>query len=296
MAPTLGKRKRITRDELEQPSRPPSPSSASSESESDSEDVQDIFRRAFEAKFKPLEVDSKKPRVEEVNLELEDQEEEDSDWSGITSDEEEQVQVVEYSHLRHTGDRASKAEQRAFMSSKPPTLSGSTLFKTRPSTKAPADENDLTEASHLKNDVALQRLLRDSHLLSSTSTSGTSTPTLSAVGSQRHKSTDLHLLSLGAKSSIHAQKNMPMSHRIGISAKAKEREERRRAEAKENGVILEKERRAKKFTKERERGVGGPGVGKFRGGTLSLSKKDVRDITSSGGGRGGKGKGKRGRR
>jgi hypothetical protein len=37
--------------------------------------------------------------------------------------------------------------------------------------------------------------------------------------------------------------------------------------------------------------VGLPSVGKFRGGTLSLSKKDVRSITG-GGGNGAKSKGK----
>lgn len=91
---------------------------------------------------------------------------------------------------------------------------------------------------------------------------------------------------------------MPMSHRKGISAKAQQREQKRRSEAKEAGIVLEKETgKKKKGAREadKDRGVGGPSVGKFRGGMLTLSKKDVRDITGSGGGRG-KGKAKRGRR
>jgi hypothetical protein len=150
----------------------------------------------------------------------------------------------------------------------------------------------------LKNDAALQRLLRDSHLLSANAKSLTN-PNLTLTGSLRHKSTDLHLQSLGAKTSIHAQKSMPMSHRKGISAKSQEREMKRRTEAKEAGIVLEKEVRKKKGggDGERDRGLGAPSVGKFRGGMLTLSKKDVRDITGGGGGRErGKGKAKKGRR
>lgn len=112
--------------------------------------------------------------------------------------------------------------------------------------------------------------------------------------------------SLGAKSSIFTQKKMPMRDRKGILAKADLREELRRKEAKENGIILERERKkdSKKGGREmagkRDHGIGAPSVGKFRNGTLTLSRKDVHSITrdGSGGGRGGRrgGKGKRGKR
>lgn len=74
---------------------------------------------------------------------------------------------------------------------------------------------------------------------------------------------------------------MPLAHRKGMVAKAAEREERRRSEAKENGVILERANKPRKTESEvkRVRGVGGPGVGKFRNGMLSLSKRDVASIT-----------------
>lgn len=112
MAPNLGKRKRITREELEQPSRSPSPTSESAGS--DSEDMRDIFQRAFEAKFRPLEVERKKPKVEEV-VESDEEEQEEEDWSGISSAEEDKVEVFEYTDKRSANDRASKAELRAFM-------------------------------------------------------------------------------------------------------------------------------------------------------------------------------------
>lgn len=87
---------------------------------------------------------------------------------------------------------------------------------------------------------------------------------------------------LGAKTSIYTQQNMPSAHRKGINAKAAMKEERRRREARENGIILEKPTfKSKASDKRRERGVGGPSVGKFAGGTLHLSKKDLSAIQGS---------------
>lgn len=75
---------------------------------------------------------------------------------------------------------------------------------------------------------------------------------------------------------------MPLSHRKGMEAKATERDKTRRSEAKENGIILEKQSNDRKKTvvsnKRKEKGVGAPSVGKFSKGMLRLSKKDVEDI------------------
>ena len=85
-----------------------------------------------------------------------------------------------------------------------------------------------------------------------------------------------------------------MAHRKGMLAKASSREATRRKEAKENGIILERATGKGRATgARRERGVDVPAVGKFRGGTLKLSKHDVLDI--QGPGRSGS-RGKRGRR
>lgn len=98
---------------------------------------------------------------------------------------------------------------------------------------------------------------------------------------------------------------MPITHRKGIVAKETEREESRRREAKENGIILERAKMKGKKSSDgkRDRGVGAPAVGKFSGGTLKLSKNDIHDIegpkrssSTRGGGRGrGRGRGKRGK-
>lgn len=93
---------------------------------------------------------------------------------------------------------------------------------------------------------------------------------------------DMRLQFLGAKQSVWAQKNMPLAHRVGITKKADQRQTKRRAEAKENGVILEKASNKKTDSrKRRERGVDVPGVGKFAGGTLKLSRRDVASIQGS---------------
>ncbi|KAF2866515.1 hypothetical protein BDV95DRAFT_631675 [Massariosphaeria phaeospora] len=301
MASNLGKRKRVTRERPTEPSVAPSPDQ-SSHSDDEEPDLQAIFRRAFEAKFAPLAPEEpKKARHQEPELD-ESKEASESDWSGISSDDEGEdeprVQVVDYaSTTRSTDSRTSKADKRAFMSAKPPTTRTTVTSTT---THKPADEPfDPAEASHLKNDLALQKLLRDSRLLaSSSSATSTSSSALSLPGALRHKSTDLHLQTLGAKTSIFTQKNMPMAQRKHMAQKTKTAEERRRTEARENGVVLEKETRAKQsgVAKRRERGVGGPAVGKFSGGMLKLSRRDVAGIIGGSGGRGGKGNSRGGKR
>ena len=72
---------------------------------------------------------------------------------------------------------------------------------------------------------------------------------------------------------------MPLSQRRGIDLKAARKEAARRSDAKENGIILEKVTKGKKERCiRRQRAIGTPGVGKFRGGMLKLSKKDVAEI------------------
>lgn len=138
---------------------------------------------------------------------------------------------------------------------------------------AETGEEDKSEKLNLKNDLALQRLINESHLLEKAK-NGT-------LSGQRQKITEMRLQSLGSKGSILAQEKMPMSHRKGIVAKAKEKESTRRAEAKENGIILERTTKVKKAEERRTRGVGGPSVGSFKGGTLKLSKGDVSNIRST---------------
>lgn len=70
-----------------------------------------------------------------------------------------------------------------------------------------------------------------------------------------------------------------MSHRRGILGKTSSKEAHRRKEARENGIILEKpSKKTSTTSSRRERGVDLPVVGKFKSGTLHLSRKDVASI------------------
>ena len=143
--------------------------------------------------------------------------------------------------------------------------------------------------SLLASDFALQRLIAESHLLSASSTT-------TGSSSNRHATTAMRLAALGAAPA--KPQRMPMAQRQGIERKNRELEQGRRAEAKESGTVLErkggKERERKgRRSREREREVGGPSVGRWKGGTLVLGKKDVQAIRGSGATRGKTGKRRR---
>ncbi|KAK2823877.1 hypothetical protein FQN49_007530 [Arthroderma sp. PD_2] len=266
------------------------------------QDAQERLRKYFESRFEPLDLPVSNPGVApDESGDTDDTDiSEEGDWDGIEDEDEEdsepEPEVVDYSSApKQRTEVIDKATLKKFMSAKPPPLSDSTKPSTR-KTKSGEEVTDVdqtTDAANLKNDLALQRLLKESHLLDSASE-------LNPTGVNRHRAIDLRAQTAGAKTSIYTQKSMPMSHRKGISAKATQKEETRRREAQENGIILERPSLAKSkpAVKRRERGVGGPSVGKFVGGTLKLSRRDVMAIqgpkTSRKGAKGtGRGKGKR---
>ncbi|KAI5291205.1 hypothetical protein KEM54_005894 [Ascosphaera aggregata] len=248
----------------------------------DAEDYREIMRRAFEAQFAPIDPDLLKPvyaESEEPDIEMssEDEEAGDNDWLGL-SDEDEDGEDGSVAVVDHTCtgkkpddlDLPDKQTRKKFMNSKPPSSTNSKPSKPQNSKKSADEEN--TDALNLQHDLSLQRLLKESHLLEGSSD-------LDPTGVNRHKAFDLRMQSLGAKTSLYKQEKMPMSHRKGITSKATRKEEVRRREARENGIILEKPMKQKSKMQRRERGVGGPAVGKFAGGTLRLSQRDISTIT-----------------
>lgn len=92
----------------------------------------------------------------------------------------------------------------------------------------------------------------------------------------------MRIQALGSKTSILKQEKMPMHMRKGINAAAVEREAKRRREAKETGVILERETGKKKKRDRRGGGGGGngfgPAVGRMKGAELRISERDVKKI------------------
>jgi hypothetical protein len=108
MASMLGKRKRRAPEATKIEHR-----EESEESDASELDAQEIFRRHFEAQFTPLPAAQicSKPVAKEAL----DEPEEDSDWDGISDDEENGVQVVEHTEAQVRTAAMSKEELKSFM-------------------------------------------------------------------------------------------------------------------------------------------------------------------------------------
>lgn len=239
-----------------------------------------------------------------------DSDDEDQDgWGGLSgsegSDDDEEaeedarpnkIEVVDYSQSNAPTNPLAAAlarrEAKTYLSSKVPlsSVGGAEVTKTQKSkTKTPTDEDS---ADLVKNDLALQRLLSESHLFNPTKRSGSligSAVTTEHAGRNRHLATDMRVAALAENkhkpsSSIFKQDKMPMSHRKGIEGARRDRDAKRRREAKENGIILEKAtsggsgKKGPQRSARGERAVDAPAVGKLRNGMLRLSKRDVAEI------------------
>ncbi|KAL7820161.1 hypothetical protein V8C44DRAFT_73603 [Trichoderma aethiopicum] len=282
------------------------------------EDAQEIFRRHFEAQFLPLPEAERKAREQQDDDDSEEEsdgsEGEAGEWGGLSNDEDGSdddeddsdeldddddddsptVEVVDHSVSQAPKTSTmSKRELKAFMSSRPPDpTSSSSSSKPTPQPSAKSSAALPEDApSLLAQDLVLRRLIAESHLLQtnkptslsailSSSSSAQSEPKAFAAGRVRQKALDLRIQALGSKTSILKQEKMPMHMRKGINAAATERETKRRREAKESGVILERET-GKKKKRERKSGGGvgfGPAVGRMRGAELRISERDVKKI------------------
>jgi hypothetical protein len=288
--------------------------------EAEADDPNDLLRKFFESRFQPLDIPMNSTTTGQISDEEEEDDEFGDDFEGFSDNrsesEEEEVMVVEHVDARKEDVMLDKQTRKALLvryptgkqfldiqlliracvqSAKIPASTDSSATANKQENKPKGEAAD-NETQNLQNDLALQRLLKESHLLDSGSSD------LNPTGKNRHRALDLRLQALGAKKSIFEQNRMPKSHREGIKSKAIKTETNRRREARENGIILEKPvfKQQKSSMKRRERGVGAPAVGKFSGGTLKLSKHDLASIQGPSrkggkGGRGGKGS-KRGRR
>ncbi|TGJ84997.1 hypothetical protein E0Z10_g3764 [Xylaria hypoxylon] len=290
MATILGKRK--SRIQKADPSISP-------------EEVQAKLARFFEAQFKPLFPTAKptpalEPQIEESASNPDDSD--DDSWDGLSEDEAEDessipstvVEVVSHTDAYSTATNGlDKRESRAWLSSRPPlpasdAASDAASSSTNKKGKVATAEEDAP--SLLKNDLALQRLLAESHLFSSAAAKGgDSGDATEHVGRNRLLATDLRLSALGSKTSIYKQAKMPMSFRKGIEAAAEGRDTKRRREARENGIVLERpgasslsKKAAKGKRSGPSRAIDAPAVGRMDNGMLKLSKKDIADIESGG--------------
>lgn len=106
MSTRLGKRKRHATKDIG-PSR-----EQSEESLGEELDAQEIFRRHFEAQFKPLPKVQNATVVEESSDQVPETE---SDWGGLSDGEEDGVQVVEHEDAQARMAAMSKEELKIFM-------------------------------------------------------------------------------------------------------------------------------------------------------------------------------------
>ncbi|KAH8890767.1 hypothetical protein GQ53DRAFT_765508 [Thozetella sp. PMI_491] len=272
--------------------------------------AQAVFQRHFEASFAPLAVEPyHKPPVggasdddESDNETVTD--ESGSEWGGVSDaeegdgDDDAELEIINHAASSEPTATMSKRELKAFMSSRPP--SAPALERTPHATSRKgkrAGDQDEDSQAFLANDLALQRLISESHILAraggnpshfsagSRAEAADGGGKLFAAGRTRRLTTEMRLeQAMGREAAVPKQAKMPMAMRKGIARHAAGREEKRRREARENGVVLERKggKAAKNAAKGR-RGAGEapvdlPGVGKMRGSELRLSARDVRSI------------------
>ncbi|RPB17516.1 hypothetical protein P167DRAFT_556053 [Morchella conica CCBAS932] len=282
------------------------------ESSDNGPDAMEILRRHFESQFAPLpevkgakkskaaKKDSGKKKKAKTGV-IEEGDDDDSgsgsgsEWEGLSEEEDKKLTAPAPEVIHFTASdpllktaKLPKSILKPFISTKPPALRAPSPPTTAPSKPDESDEEDTTtEAHHLQNDLALQRLLRESHLLDAN---------LEATGKNRLKAIEARVQALGGRDLT--KHKMPMAARVWMEKSRRAKEEKRRREAREAGIVLEREVRVKKKGgegKRRERGAFGPSVGKFRNGTLVLSRRDVMDIEGRGEGKGGGKSGKSGK-
>ncbi|KAL9034776.1 MAG: hypothetical protein Q9180_005221, partial [Flavoplaca navasiana] len=230
------------------------------EQAADVDRLQALLRQHFEQKFESLE--SSLPASSQdhfLNDSLGAADDDSTDWNGISDEDGEEAEALVVDHQSTGKNRIdfSREDLKRFMNAKPPIEDHKPGSSNKQRTTDSQDlEETATDAANLKKDLALERLLQESHLLDPKSS-------LTPSGRDRHKAMDVRQQALGSRTSVFAQKKMPLAQRRGIMGKSTEREQTRRREAKDSGIILEKTFKSKTKDPRRERGIGAPSVGKF---------------------------------
>ncbi|EMR10994.1 hypothetical protein PNEG_00596 [Pneumocystis murina B123] len=161
-------------------------------------------------------------------------------------------------------------EFHSFMSSKLPNF-----YEKRKSIKEVVKKQYL-DYEQLKNDVALQRLLRESHLLKKGS--NRSTFSLEPIGKQRHKIIENRIKLLGGKE---IKEKVPFKIKLGMKLKAKIRSDIAKKKAKESGVVRALPAPKPKTKYKRNYGLNEIRIGKYHKGMITLSEKDIREAVST---------------
>lgn len=199
--------------------------------------------------------------------------------------------VVVFSDSRQKpSEHFSKAQKKAFMSSKVVKFTSITETEGAPHRDEDDTQNDHEDISNAQNDALLHRLVHTKLL------SGSLNPALNLTHAQRDKALSGRVLELAGKTkfgkgevAVHAAERNKASKRVreGLLRKKDEREKQQLEEAKNLGnyhPTLKKLFDASSGSSDRQRRVRGlgMGVGKFSGGTLKLSREEINSVTGRG--------------
>ncbi|KAI0035668.1 component of IIS longevity pathway SMK-1-domain-containing protein [Vararia minispora EC-137] len=199
------------------------------------------------------------------------------------------VVFSETSFSQHTMLRPSKSQSRAFMSSKVSKLRAD--IKETASAKLGNDDDDAAEEDRTsaQNDAELRRLVHTQLLSASLN------PELNLSSAHRKKALAGRVLELAGGAKLGSGEKMVRSKerdkaakrvREGIEEKQTERRVKQLEEAKDMGNYhptikkLFEESEGRRVNKRRERGIG-TSVGKFRGGVLKLSQREIDAVNVS---------------
>lgn len=164
----------------------------------------------------------------------------------------------------------SKRERKLFMTSTAPKKE----IKEPPKSRKKKD----VDPESVENDLALQRLISESHILAEANdyTGADISLDFDPIGKSRIKALDSRMHTLTGKTQK-AQK-MPMKMRQGVEAKRKERQDKKEKEAREAGIVLARKAKVKKSTTKRDRGLKIASVGKSTGHGIVVSERDIQRI------------------
>ncbi|KAG2146743.1 hypothetical protein DEU56DRAFT_786186 [Suillus clintonianus] len=200
--------------------------------------------------------------------------------------------VVVFSDSRpKPSEQFSKAQKKAFMSSKVAKVTSTTEADGVPHQDEDDIQNDNEDISNAQNDALLHRLVHTKLL------SGSLNPELNLTHAQREKALSGRVLELAGKTklgkgevAIRAAERNKASKRVreGLSRKKNEREKQELEEAKNLGnyhptlkKLFDASSSGSSDRQRRVRGIG-MGVGKFSGGTLKLSREEINSVTGRG--------------
>jgi hypothetical protein len=199
--------------------------------------------------------------------------------------------VVVFSDSRQKpSEQFSKAQKKAFMSSKVVKFTSLTETEEAPHRDKDDTQNDHEDISNAQNDALLHRLVHTKLL------SGSLNPALNLTHAQRDKALSGRVLELAGKTrlgkgevAVRAAERNKASKRVreGLLRKKDEREKQQLEEAKNLGnyhPTLKKLFDTSSGSSDRQRRVRGlgMGVGKFSGGTLKLSREEINSVTGRG--------------